>query len=157
MAWIYVSCSKTPNAPVAAGSCPFVLPSVAPGTYELRLLANNGSTVLATSNTFTVTGATSLNVTPTSIAAGGTLTASWGGISAPTATDWIGLFVPGASPSSYIEWIYVSCSKMPTAPVAAGSCPFVLPNVAPGTYELRLLANNGFTVIAKSNTFTVTP
>ncbi len=155
--WIYVSCSKTPSGPVAAGSCPFVLPNVPTGTYELRLLANNGFTVLATSNAFTVTGSTSLNVTPTSIAAGGTLSASWSGISTPTATDWIGLYVPGAPSGNYIDWIYVSCSKTPSGPVAAGSCPFRVPNVAPGTYELRLFANNGFSVLAISNAVTVTP
>jgi uncharacterized protein YegP (UPF0339 family) len=155
--WIYVSCSKTPGAPVTAGSCPFVLPSVAPGTYELRLFANNGYTVIAKSNTFTVTAAPSLNVTPTSVAGNGTLTASWSGISGPTSTDWIGLFVPGGASGSYIDWMYVSCSKTPGAPVAAGSCPFALPNPAPGSYELRLLANNGYTVLAKSNAFNVTP
>src|SRR5439155_1183826 len=105
---------------------------------------------------FAIATSVSLNVTPTSVAGNGTLSASWSGISAPTATDWIGLFVPGASSGSYIDWIYVSCSKTPSGPVAAGSCPFALPNVAPGTYELRLFANNGFTVLATSNTFTVT-
>ena len=29
--------------------------------------------------------------------------------------DWIGLYVPGAAPTAYIEWIYVSCSKTAVA------------------------------------------
>jgi hypothetical protein len=33
---------------------------VAPGTYELRLFANDGYTSLATSNSFTVTGGATL-------------------------------------------------------------------------------------------------
>src|SRR5438132_442384 len=74
---------------------------------------------------FAIATSVSLNVTPTSVAGNGTLSASWSGISAPTATDWIGLFVPGAASGSYIDWIYVSCSKTPNAPVAAGTCPFV--------------------------------
>src|SRR5438552_13046058 len=127
--------------------------------WESLIVANGVVYATDSSNhltAFAIATSVTLNVTPTSIAGNGTLTASWSGISAPTATDWIGLFVPGAPSGSYIDWIYVSCSKTPNAPVAAGSCPFVLPNVAPGTYELRLLANNGFTVLATSNTFTVT-
>src|SRR5206468_1357385 len=113
---------------------------------------------LAISNAITVTGPTSLNVTPTSIAAGGTVTAGWSGINGPSATDWVGLFVPGSPSTSFIDWIYVSCSKTPGVPVAAGSCPFVVPsNVPAGTYELRLLANNGFAVLAISNALMVTP
>ena len=54
--WNYVSCAKTPNTPHAAGSCGFVLPStLAVGTYELRLFANNGFARLATSNALAVT------------------------------------------------------------------------------------------------------
>ena len=156
--WIYVSCSKTRGSPVASGSCPFVLPgTLTPGTYELRLLASNGFTTLATSPQFAVTGATSLSVSPTSAPAGGTLTASWSGIAAPSATDWIGLFVPGAASTAFIDWIYVSCSKTAGSPAASGACSFLLPRtLAPGTYELRLLANNGFTTLATSPPFTVT-
>ena len=55
LAWIYVSCSKSPGAASAAGSCPFTIPSgLAPGSYELRLYANNIYTRLATSNPFAV-------------------------------------------------------------------------------------------------------
>src|SRR5262245_66251631 len=49
---MYVSCSQSPGAARAAGSCPFSLSSaLTPGSYELRLLANNGYTQLATSGT----------------------------------------------------------------------------------------------------------
>ena len=158
--WIYVSCSKSPGSPRASGSCSFVVPtSVAPGTYQLRLLANNGFTLLTTSNNFTVAppaGAT-LSASPTTVARGGTVTATWSGISTPSATDWIGLYAPGAANTAFIDWIYVSCSKTAGAPRASGSCSFVVPtNVAPGNYQLRLLANDGFTVVlATSNNFTV--
>ncbi len=54
-AWIYVSCSQTPGSAQAAGSCPFTVPpTAAPGTYELRLFANDGFTRLATSSPLTV-------------------------------------------------------------------------------------------------------
>ena len=60
-AWLYVwSCSKAygtpPSTRPANKTCPFPIPSNTPaGTYELRLLSNNGYTRLATSNPFTVT------------------------------------------------------------------------------------------------------
>jgi subtilisin len=159
--WIYVSCSQAPNSAQPDGSCPFVLSAnLAPGTYELRLFANDGFTRLATSNTFTVTGGDgepTLTVSPTSILAGGTLTVTWGGITMPTPTDWIGLFAPGAADTEFIDWIYVSCSKTPGNPQVSGSCSFVVPvSLAPENYELRLFANDGFTRLATSNTFTIT-
>lgn len=69
---------------------------------------------------------TSLTVSPTSIGAGGTLSADWSGIAAPTTTDWIGLYVPGAAATAFIDWIYVSCSQTPASARAAGSCAFAL-------------------------------
>jgi hypothetical protein len=62
------------------------------------------------------------------------------------------LYLPGTSNAAYIDWIYVSCSKNPGNTLPSGSCPFVVPTtVAPATYELRLLGNNGFTSLAVSN------
>ena len=156
--WIYVSCSKSAGASSAAGSCAFVLPNnLAPGMYALRLFTNNGFTLLATSNSFTVTGSLSLTVSPTTVPAGGTVNATWNKIASPTSTDWIGLYLPEAANSSFIDWIYVSCSNSAGASSTAGSCAFVLPNnLAPGMYALRLFTNNGFTLLATSNSFTVT-
>ena len=161
LGWIYVSCSQTAGAAKAAGSCPFTIPSgLAPGSYELRLYANNAYTRLATSGTFTVTGSggATLGVSPTSVAAGGTVTATWSGIPAPTSTDWIGLYVSGTSDQAYLAWIYVSCSQSPGAASAVGSCPFTLPSgLAPGRYELRLYANDAYVRLATSNPFDMTP
>jgi hypothetical protein len=82
---------------------------------------------------------------------------TWSGITSPSATDWLGLFQPGAPNTAYIDWIYVSCSKTPNGSGAAGSCSFVVPaTVAPGTYQLRLLANDGYTLLATSNNVAVT-
>jgi len=162
LAWIYVSCSQVPGAAAAAGSCAFPIPSTTPAgtTYELRLFTNNGYTRLATSNTFTVTaagGTTTLSASPVSVAAGASVTATWGGIASPTPTDWIGLFVPSAANTSYLAWIYVSCSQAAGSAMAAGSCAFTIPGaITPGTYELRLFSNNGYTRLATSNALTVT-
>jgi hypothetical protein len=158
--WIYDdSCSKTAGGTsLASGSCSFTMPT-ADGTYQLRLLSNDGYTVLATSNTVTVTGGTSptLTANPSTVAAGGSVTAAWSGVPSPTTTDWIGLYHPGDPSTSFIDWMYDdSCSKTPGGTgQAAGSCSFPMPSVA-GTYELRLLSNDGYTVLATSNAITVT-
>jgi thermitase len=143
----------------ASGSVPYPIPgTLAPGTYELRLFTNFTYTRIGKSNTFTVTvppppPQASLSVSPTSIVAGGTVTATWSGITTPTATDWIGLYPTGASDhyTSRISWRY-------TTGTASGSVPYPIPGtLAPGTYELRLFTNFTYTRIGKSNTFTVTP
>jgi len=159
--WFYVDCSKTPGSPLPSGSCPFVVPpSLAPGTYVLRLFSNNGFSQLSASNSFIVTSATTVTLTasPTTIPAGGTLTATWNGIAPPSATDWSGLYLPGTSNTAYIDWVYVSCIKSPGNALPSGSCPFVVPaTVAQATYELRLLGNDGFTSLAVSNSVQVVP
>ena len=158
--WIYVSCTKTPGSAVASGSCSFPIPSgLTPGNYELRLLANNGFTnVLAFSNPLTLTGATSLVASPATVAPGGAVIATWSGIVSPSSRDWIGVYIPGQPNTSYLEWIYVSCTKTPGSALASGSCQFAVPSgLPPGNYELRLLANDGFTnVLATSNPLSVT-
>jgi subtilisin family serine protease len=98
-----------------------------------------------------------LIVSPTEIQAGGTLTATWNGIVSPSPTDWIGFYQSEADDMAFIDRVYVSCSDTPDNPAASGSCPFLVPETAPDTYELRLFADDGFTRLAASNTFTVTP
>ena len=80
------------------------------------------------------------------------MTATWSGIANPTATDWIGLYRAGAANTDYIDWIYVNCSKAASTARASGACPFTVPaTLAAGSYELRLLANDDFMLLATSN------
>ena len=157
LAWIYVSCSQTPGTARAAGSCAFPIPStLAAGSYELRLLANDDFTRLATSGALAVSA--SLTVSPTTIGRGGTVTATWSGFPSPTPTDWIGLYAPGTPDSAFLAWIYVSCSQTPGTARTSGSCVLRMPStVAAGSYELRLLAHDDFVRVVTSNRFTITP
>lgn len=61
-------------------------------------------------------------------------------------TAWVGVFTPGSPDVSYREWIY-------TAGAASGSYRLIEP-LAPGTYEIRLFADNDYNRIA-TTTFTV--
>jgi hypothetical protein len=156
--WKYVGCEQGPTSEFASGACQFVVSSaLAPGQYELRLFAENGFTVLATSNTFTVGGGgeATLTVSPAVVQPGQDVAAVWSGITTPTPIDWVGLFAVGAGHEAYLDWKYVGCEQTPTSEFASGSCQFVLGTLGPGDYEFRLFAQDGFTLLATSNTFIV--
>ena len=86
-----------------------------------------------------------LDVSPRRIAAGETVMVTWSGIAAPTATDWIGLYHRGTDHTEFLDWLYVSCTQIPDQPQVSGSCSYAVPSwLAPGRYELRLLANDQF-------------
>ncbi len=150
------SCTRTTGSGApASGSCTYTMPA-GPGTYELRLLSNNGYIVLATSSTVTVTGTSaSLTASPASISSGQSVTVTWSGVASPTASDWVGLYHPGDPNTAYIDWFYAnSCTQNPgSGALASGSCTYTIP-AGPGTYELRLLSNNGYVVLATSSTVT---
>jgi hypothetical protein len=105
-----------------------------------------------------------LSESPTTIAPSETVVATWSGVDTPSRLDWIGLYVQGAQDEHSFEptsWIFVSnCSQVADPSLtgkASGTCPYVLPaNLPPGVYELHLLADAGFTRLARSNPFTVT-
>jgi len=134
--WVYVNCTQSAGAARASGSCPLSIPTgLAAGTYELRLYAGNGSTLIAASGPVTVSAAVSLSASPSTASPGTPVTATWGGIATPTGTDWIGLFAAGAPAGSYLSWVYVNCTQSAGAARASGSCPLTIPTgLAPGTY-----------------------
>jgi uncharacterized protein YegP (UPF0339 family) len=156
--WFWTSsCTQVPGATgLSAGSCTIAMPATA-GTYELRLFANNGDAVLATSATVTDTGSPPavLSASPTTVAPGGTTSVSWSGVVNPSARDWVGLYQTGAANSQYLTFFYTSsCTQSPTTAAASGSCSFTLPTT-PGTYELRLFANDSYNLLATSSAVTV--
>src|SRR5262249_33957102 len=94
-------------------------------TYYFAVKAyNTTGTESPFSNEVSVTASSAqISATPATLTAGGTVTAAWSGIAAPTATDWIGLYSAGAAHTAYIDWMYVSCSKTSSTPRALGSFP----------------------------------
>ena len=74
--------------------------------------------------------------TPTDVAPGGTLTASWSGIATVTNNDWLNLYVLGGlsdSTNMVASWR--------TTGATAGTLQLALPaTIPPGWYELRLLS-----------------
>lgn len=120
-----------------------------PGTYEFRLFSNNTYTRLATSPTVTVgannpppTAPPTIAVSATTVAPGASLTATL--TNAPGGTyDWLALASTSAANSSFVQFIYVGAgATTKTWTVTAPS--------APGSYEFRLFANNGYTRLATS-------
>jgi subtilisin family serine protease len=146
--WVYAN-----YLPVSGGARVWSVTVTAPGSYEVRLFANSGYTRIATSPPFTVTtiGPTpSIAVTPASGRPGPftvTLT-NWAG----GASDWLGLAPAGAPNTTYLQWVYAN-----HLPVSGGARVWSVTVTAPGSYEVRLFANNGYTRTATSPPFTVTP
>jgi hypothetical protein len=141
----YLAARNTTGA--ASGSVAIAIPAtLAPGTYQLRLFSNGGYTRLALASlTVAACPPGSLSASPASIVAGGSVTAAWSGLCLPGGSDWIGLYRPGAADTSYLAARY-------TTGAASGSVPFAIPaSLAPGTYELRLFPNGGYTRAATSN------
>jgi hypothetical protein len=136
----------------AAGSLNLSVPSgTTPGaSYELRLLTNNSYTRLATSAPFSVVASTAtVSPNPTAVNPGGIVAATWAGIAAPTATDWVGLYdSSSALDPALLAWAYTSGS-------AAGSVDLTVPPGAGSTYELRLFTANSYVRLATSAPFSV--
>ena len=123
----------------------------ADGDSVSRLVTSTG-----TGSSTSTSASTALSVSPSSVVPGGSVTASWSGIAAPTSWDWIGLYAPGTAAGTELAWIYVSCSHTPVSATASGSCAFPIPGtVALGTYELRLFAADSYTHLATSNLLNV--
>jgi hypothetical protein len=81
----------------------------------------------------------SLTASPLSVKPAGTLTVSWSNIATPTAYDWVALYAAGAPDWAVKAWKYTGGAR-------TGSTSLTVPwGTAPGTYEVRLFANNSYT------------
>lgn len=149
----YVQWRYTNGNGVGASQASMNFTNLAPGNYEARAFFNyqNGSPTDYTirySSSFSINAAATLTTDAPSYTAGSPVTVNWAGIPSPTARDWIQIAQQGSTVYNYFAWQY-------TGGTAAGSRVFntTLPN---GTYIARLLANDGYSVLATSAAFTVT-
>jgi uncharacterized membrane protein len=134
--------------------------SVTPGTYPFTVTGTSGSLAHSATATLVVQAAPAgptLSVSPTSLRRGSNVTVTWSGVASPSSSDWIGIFRPGSASQSYLSYEYDSTclSGWISSPRGSGSCSFRLPNQA-GTYEFRLMANNGFASIVTGVLVTAT-
>ena len=121
------------------------IPTVS-GTYQWVVVyggdANNvaRSTVCSdTTNGFTAVVAPPAVVLalPASVLRGGTITASWSGIAAPTTGDWLGVYKVGTPDGGLVgAWTYTGGLKS-----GSTTLKFRWPTT-PGLYEVRLMSNN---------------
>jgi len=122
------------------------------GAHILTAVARDaaGNTATSTGVGVTVTGGVGLTVSPTTVSLGESVTATWSNIVGPTSTDWIGLYAIGADNLDFLTFEY-------TDGTANGSLAYPIPPApfAIGNYELRLFANDVFTLLATSETLTV--
>jgi len=134
--WIYV------GAGVTTRTWSVALPT-AGGVYEFRLFLNGGYQRAATSPPVTVAAVTpALIVNVTNTVVGGSVTVTLTG-GAGGSADWLALAAAGSPNTSYLQWTYVG------AGVSTRTWTVTMPTT-PGTYEFRLLLNNGFTRAATS-------
>src|SRR5207247_1137246 len=146
------------NVPPVTGSTsatlPFTMPTAA-GPFEFRLFANNGFTVLATSQAVTVNVATpTLTVSSTTVNGGATVTVTVSNGPGNRA-DWVGVFPLGAANTGYVDWKYLNGAKSaPGTGLTGATLTFTMPSTA-GSFEFRLFSNDGFTVLATSQATTI--
>ena len=88
-----------------------------------------------------------VNATVSTIAVGAAITADWSAAPSHSAKDWIGLYAAGDADANYLSKQYISTATTGHLTVTAP--------LKPGTYELRLYQNDGFTLAATGNRFTV--
>lgn len=155
--WAYLSGTRTPPAMgLSTATVTLTAPSRA-GTYEVRLLAADSYTSVATSNAVQVgAAATTLSVSTTTAMPGQTVTVTvTGGPGSPT--DWLALAAEGSNDRILLDWAYLSGTQTaPQAGLTSAMVSFTLP-MAPGNYVIRLFANDGFRKVATSPTITVAP
>jgi uncharacterized protein YkwD len=84
-----------------------------------------------------------------------TITVTWTDVARPSSTDWFGIYRPGDSDRAYQDWSYVACGKLAEQARASGSCSLPVPTSLAGAgthYQIRLFSNNGYTLLARSDT-----
>jgi hypothetical protein len=127
-----------------------IRPSV--GTYEARLHASGGWSVLTTSAPISVTASTATVSTsqPPISWVGSPVHVTWSG--SMGASDWIGMF--SVASGARVDFKFTSCANsLSPTPIQAGACAFVLPS-PPGQYRFRLFSDGRWIELAISQPVT---
>jgi len=134
--WIY-------TGGATSGSFVTTMPNYGP--IVARYLLRDSYVHVAESN---VVGTTySVSASPTTVAQGGQITATWTAPLGTSATDWIGLFKVGTAAHTWYSYVYTGGSTN-------GFAIFTAPN-DPGLYEFRYYLNDGSGLAATSQTITI--
>ena len=138
--WKFLNGSRSaPATGVTGATVPFALPTTPGKSYVLRYYANDTYALLAASAAITVGGSNALTVSATTVAPGGSLTATVAD-GPRNAMDWVGLYAVGGSIE--LDWKFLNGSRTaPAAGVSGAVLPFTLP-ATHGHYVLRFYANN---------------
>lgn len=151
--WNYVDGTRGGNTGFKEGGIRFNTGLNFAGVWEVYFLENDGYTQLAKNN-FTVVdpSAPLVRADKTSYQPGETISISF--TKGPgAAKDWIGVYkegqVPGDSGVNSTIWNYVDGTKNGTSGKADGKIVFTGGLQAPGRYLAYLLANDGYTILAR--------
>jgi hypothetical protein len=155
--------SQTEPVAVAPGLAPLAASATVAGldpgsayNYQLVVTDTGGATVYGPN---VVMAPVVVSASAATVTAGTPITVSWSGISNPTASDWIGLYQPGAAAGASAGGFYAdSCSEVPgtAAPPAAGSCSYTMPATA-GTYQFELDSGPAAGLLTSSSAVTSVP
>ena len=156
--WKYLNGTRTaPTTGVTGATLTFSMPTTA-GQYVLKFFSNGSLTLLATSATVnvtsgTVTGGPSITPSATTVAPGGSITATVAN-GPGSRLDWVALYPVGSN--QFVDWKYLNGTRTaPTIGVTGAALTFGMATTG-GQYVLKLFSSNASTFVATSATVNVT-
>ena len=155
------------SSPVADGTDTFSTAGLAPGTYTVYFLYNDGYAVIGDPVTLQVTPAPNpdLSASASTVVSGSPVTFTYSTPSNFLSTsNWIGWYsageTPGVQGSTIWDYTQTGTQSLPasgSSPVADGTLTFSTAGLAPGAYTVYFLYNNGYTIIGYPINIQVTP
>ncbi len=157
--WSYVDGTRSGNVGLRSGSVTFGTGLDQPGTWNAFFLLNDGYDVL-TNLSFTILDPAAPAVRPSqrTFAPGQAITVGFtNGPANPK--DWIGVYRADQPPGSVgaTIWYYVDGTGNGANGLASGSVTFAKGLAQEGEYQVYLLENDGYTVLASERITVVTP
>jgi glucose/arabinose dehydrogenase len=151
--WQYLNGSMTaPASGVTGATLQFTAPLTG-GTYNVRLFSNNEYIRLATSTNVTVPAPT-VTLGAATVSPGGTINVTVAG-GPGHRLDWVGLYQPSASDTTFTTWQYLNGTKSAPASGVTGATLQLTAPLTGGTFNVRLFSNNGYLLLATSTIVTV--